>query len=742
MEQRRHRHRMRRAIEAAGAPLGRLLRGLQARWLLVTLVMAMGCGTAEPMNTGSAKADAFAPSDTSIGKKDTAAIDAEDAAILPDIGTGVEEKPCQSTGSWGCTCEGNKDCDSGFCVESEAGKVCTRTCQDTCASGWKCSQAPGSDLIYVCLPTYTNQCKPCANHDECTTSGGKLGDNLCVPLIDGEGSINGSFCGTACGEKSDCKAGFDCTDVAIPGVEGTVKQCLPESGECGCLAGWVSAGLATSCEKSNEFGTCKASRLCTTEGLTPCTADVPGVEICDSLDNDCDGQTDEDDAADCVMFFSDADNDGFGIGNGMCLCDNPGKGFAAQGGDCNDLVTSVKPGADEICDNNDNNCNGQVDEAGAKGCQIFYKDKDGDKFGDNDDSACLCLSKKGPEWLAQGGDCNDANKLIKPGVTEVCSAAGKAGVDDNCNGKTDEEGSEGCKLFYIDADGDEYGQTANSKCLCGSNKLYATDKPGDCNDNEKKVSPVATEICNGVDDDCSGTTDDEPASSSCPVVAGGAAACLAGKCGVGKCGPGLFDVDGDLSNGCECQADSNYGLKGNTCGNYIELGEMPDGSNTVLGKGNLMPSEDGDWFHFLAKDMPDDNTCDQFHVRIKFSINPGSQFVFDVYRKSCAGGDQVCSGSTEHSWTTSFYGAQPTGSDAKPQQSSFGDHVKSPVPEKAGECKCMAPNAKQSGAAPGMNLCSDNSAHYFVRVYRKAGTKPGAVCLENSYAIQLNNSPP
>jgi hypothetical protein len=563
-----------------------------------------------------------------------------------------------------------------------------------------------------------------------------------VPFPGEDGVINGSFCGIGCAEDKDCKSGFTCKDISVPGVEGTVKQCMPDSGECGCLPGWVSAGLATSCEKTNDFGTCKASRICTAEGLTPCAANLPSVEICDGADNDCDGESDEDDAVDCTVFYADSDGDGFGIGNGMCLCSDPGKGFAEQGGDCNDQVTAVKPGADELCDNSDNNCNGQVDEAGAKGCLIYYKDKDGDKYGDNDDSACLCTSKKGPEWLAQGGDCDDADKMVKPGTSELCLSNGVAGVDDNCNGKTDEEGAEGCKLFYIDADGDDYGQTSNSKCLCTGNKLYASDKPGDCDDNSKQVSPVAKEICNGVDDDCSGSTDDGNASASCPAVSGGQAACLEGKCGVGKCGPGLFDVDGDLSNGCECQGDANYGLKGNTCGNYIELGEMPDGSNTVLGKGNVMPGEDGDWFHFYAKDMPDDNSCDQFYVRIKFTVNPNSQFVFDVHRKSCAGADQVCTATTEHSWTTSFYGQPPSGSDAKPQQSTFGDHAKSPVPEKAGECKCLVPKPNFQGAAPGMNLCSDNSAHYFVRVYRKPGTKPSLVCIENSYAIQLNNSPP
>jgi len=656
----------------------------------------------------------------------------------------VEDKVCAAPGLWGCPCSSNDQCDSAYCVESETGKVCTKFCTTSCPKDWKCAQtANDKELTYVCLPAYTLLCRPCKSHDDCVASGAKSGDNLCIPRDDGQGFIDGSFCGTTCAVSADCKSGFSCNNVAVPGIEGTVKQCTPDSGECVCMASWTAVGASTECQKSNDSGTCKAIRTCTADGLTLCTADMPSAEMCDNADNDCDGQTDEDDAADCTVFYPDNDGDGFGTGAGTCLCKDPGVGYAKNGGDCNDLVSSTKPTADEVCDNFDNNCNGQIDESGAKGCKVYYKDKDGDKFGDNDDSACLCPSKKTSEWIEQGGDCNDTNKLIKPGVEEKCNK-----IDDNCNSKTDEEGAEGCKLYYTDADLDGYGPAIGAngqvlgKCLCAANKIYVTDKPGDCDDNQKKVNPAVIEICNGVDDDCSGQTDDGNAPASCPLVQGGQPGCTAGKCGVGKCAPGLFDVDDNPANGCECAGDANYGVKGNTCGNYIELGEMPDGSNTVTGKGNIMPGEDGDWFHFFAKDQPDDNTCDQYYVRIKFASNPNDQFVFDVYRKSCAGADQVCKAEKSHTWTTSFYGDPPSGSDAKPQQSTFGDHKKSPVPEKAGECKCMMAKPNFQGAAPGFNLCSDNSAHYFVRVFRDPNVKASPICVENAYIISVNNSPP
>jgi hypothetical protein len=148
------------------------------------------------------------------------------------------------------------------------------------------------------------------------------------------------------------------------------------------------------------------------------------TEICDGVDNDCDGIVD--DSLVFAMYYVDADGDGIGTGNGQSLCQNPGAGFVTLGGDCNDNDDQIYPGAIEICDGIDNNCIGGIDEGLI--FNTYFVDADNDNFGTGTGQS-LC-SDPGAGYATIAGDCNDANNQIYPGATEILDNS----IDENCDG--------------------------------------------------------------------------------------------------------------------------------------------------------------------------------------------------------------------------------------------------------------------------------------------------------------------
>jgi hypothetical protein len=174
--------------------------------------------------------------------------------------------------------------------------------------------------------------------------------------------------------------------------------------------------------------------------------------------------------------------------------------------DCNDLNPNIKPSAMEICNNIDDNCNNLIDD-NAVDCINFFKDADKDKFGAMNEYKCLC-NTEAPYNATNSLDCDDGNAEANPQKAEKCSTE----FDDDCDGQVNEEGSDGCKDYYFDFDGDDFGVTGNKKCLCVPAEYYRGTKSGDCNDYDKDVNPGhennGVELCNGKDDDCDGSTDE------------------------------------------------------------------------------------------------------------------------------------------------------------------------------------------------------------------------------------------
>ena len=229
------------------------------------------------------------------------------------------------------------------------------------------------------------------------------------------------------------------------------------------------------------------------------TINPDATELCDGLDNNCDGVADEGVSS---PFWADDDGDGFGDPNTKTESCTAPDGYVSNDQDCVPTNEEIYPGAPEICDDIDNNCSGETDEG--LGVPV-YVDEDGDGYGSRMEYACA-LS---PGYSAVGGDCDDATHTIFPGATEFCD-----GIDNDCDGTVDEEGSD-ATTWYYDADGDGYGNCAVMQVACDPPAGYvaaASTESCDCNDGTAAAHPYAVELCDGVlDEDCDGQTDESDA---------------------------------------------------------------------------------------------------------------------------------------------------------------------------------------------------------------------------------------
>ncbi len=153
----------------------------------------------------------------------------------------------------------------------------------------------------------------------------------------------------------------------------------------------------------------------TTTDCDDTTAAVnPGAEeICDGVDNNCSGTTDDDDPnlVGAPTWYPDNDGDSFGNGAYPTVaCSAPLGAWTADGGDCNDSDAAIRPTAIETCDGTDNDCDASTDEDVTT---TYYADVAGDLFGDPASTSTSCAAPAG--YVPDYTDCYDANSAAYPG---------------------------------------------------------------------------------------------------------------------------------------------------------------------------------------------------------------------------------------------------------------------------------------------------------------------------------------
>ncbi len=654
---------------------------------------------------------------------------------------------------------------SGFVGDHPCQTDETQLCDDNCP---RISNPTQADLDRDGLG---NACDPDDDEDgiidiedNCPTVA-NAGQEACaaeLPCPGGPSTCQGLDVGDACDDDDDNDGWLDvqdcepCDPTAHPNA---TEVCDSVDNDCD---GDTDEGVIGECVwyrydgDQDGYGTENTRCLCGPEGfftvrfdpdqpqLSPidCNDALPNVnpgvqEDCNTgMDDNCNGESNEVNAVGCTAYAVDEDNDGFGGALTRCLCQPVAPYDATNTADCDDFDPAVNPGQTERCETlYDDDCDGDTNDPGAIGCTSFYLDTDDDGFGDSSQILCLCTGA-GLYQATQGNDCNDSDPQVNPSRSEICN-----GEDDNCNSQTDEAGAQGCTLFYRDQDADGYGDVSfDAQCLCSASGLWTATVSGDCADSNPNRNPGATEVCNGVDDNCDDAIDSGPIETLCPPGGHATRACVAGSCNITACEVGYANVDGAGENGCECVTDYPDPGYHDTCSAALSLGTIRDESGTqlVAVSGNIARSNgtaDEDWYSVVVADDPNGsngNYCDRFHLTIDFTRNDNGEFLYDVYRGGCTGANQICSQDTTFEFYTDFNNAESVaGPPGAPTPETFADG--------AGECECTneRDSANHTLTSQTRRWCTDNGATYYIRVYRNPGFAGTPTC--NPYTLRVRN---
>ncbi|MFH1065904.1 MAG: MopE-related protein [Nanoarchaeota archaeon] len=324
----------------------------------------------------------------------------------------------------------------------DPGEICdgnSRTC--TTSKGYSRTQSCKSSCSAWNFCTTTEKCSDgiVNGPEECDDGNKKSGDgcsSACLTEITYYKDKDNDGYGNAANSKTRVNApnGYvpesgDCDDNNANINPGMAEICNNIDDNC---KGAIDDGLTRA--DNNLFGLCSANiETCSAGEWADSDVNyLPLNETCDGFDNNCNNETDEGVKS---LFYRDADADGFGdVWAVVSECVAP-EGYLANNADCNDENAGISPNAEEVCNGIDDNCDGNADEGETCEYVPYYCDNDVDGFlSASPSDGCNTYNCVSDECSTQAGtDCNDENVDVYPDAEEVCN-----GIDDNCNDGVDE----------------------------------------------------------------------------------------------------------------------------------------------------------------------------------------------------------------------------------------------------------------------------------------------------------------